>query len=195
LSLSLGGTLCGCAQLLCRHLRAMRIIYILYTARSSSSSFFSSCCVHSPLKNTTAHACGRPAVRRRRIGFFFFDLFGGLVLQHLFKTCRTDWGGSRLFVFLFGVALPCFAFPLFFFLFFLSHFMIIIISRLLSYAMALYCCCSISNDLVRPSCLFFSSAASPLFCDDGLLSNVQHDAQKSSSFSYCCCWTISQFRR
>jgi hypothetical protein len=121
LSLSLGGTLCGCAQLLCRHLRAMRIIYILYTARSSSFflSFFSSCCVHSPLKNTTAHACGRPAVRRRRIGFFFFDLFGGLVLQHLFKTCRTDWGGFEVICFPFrGCFVLVLLFPFFSFCFF-----------------------------------------------------------------------------
>jgi hypothetical protein len=157
LSLSLGGTLCGCAQLLCRHLRAMRIIYILYTARSSS--FFLSSPLVVYIRRLKIQRRTRAAVQQfvvvalassslTYLGVLFFNIFLKLV-------GRT--GGVRGYLFSFsGLLCPCFAFPLFFFLFFLSHFMIIIIiSRLLSYAMALYCCCSISNDLVRSSCSLF----------------------------------------
>jgi hypothetical protein len=134
----------------------MRIIYILYTARSSS--FFLSSPLVVYIRRLKIQRRTRAAVQQfvvvalassslTYLGVLFFNIFLKLV-------GRT--GGVRGYLFSFsGLLCPCFAFPLFFFLFFLSHFMIIIISRLLSYAMALYCCCSISNDLVRSSCSLF----------------------------------------
>lgn len=122
------------------------------------------------------------------LGVLFFNIF--------LKLVGRTGGGSRLFVFLFGVALSLFCFSPFFLSVFSFPFY-----DYYYFSAAVIChgTLLLLLNLKRPSPFvlfsFFSSAAS-LFCDDGLLSNVQHDAQKSSSSCCCCCcWTISQFRR
>ena len=149
-----------CSTAAPRHLRAARIIYILYTR----SFFFLSrprcCCVHSPLKNTTAHACPIASVPFVALASSSSAYLG--VFNISLELVRV--GG---YLFSFSVALSLFAFLL---LFFRSPFYYYFSAAVISPAL-----CSISNDLVRPS-LFL---ASPPFCDDGLLSNAQHDACKT----------------